>query len=224
MSSIDRAAKAQLIKILKTNGYKTYSKLLEKFDINTTKDPSVIAYMVPNEALIVINLGLDITQVSVVVRHEILHEYLKHEIRLLRHLAEKEGIDMDALTDDVSLRELNNRLKNQLYSNDTFNYAADYEISNRGYTPKDKEAIRHIEINGRILSGLVTEDEHPDWVNLSVEEMYDKLMEEREKDKQQRLDTPISGVFIDDTTLIDPVTGTIYGVGEFDPTLGRGNI
>ena len=222
MSSLDRAAKNKLIKLLKTNGYKTYSKLLEKFDVNMTDDPSVIAYMKPGEALIVINKGVNIDQASVLIRHEILHEYLKHEKRLLTHLAKQQGIDPDTLTDDISLRDLNKKLKRILYKDDTFNYAADYEISNRGYTKKDKENVRNIELNGRILSGLVTEDDHPDWVDLSVEEMYDKLKEEREQMKQQRLDTPINGLFIDDSTFIDPITGAVYGVGEFDPTFGKG--
>ena len=107
---------------------------------------------------------------------------------------------------------MNNKLKRILYKDDTFNYAADYEISNRGYTTRDKENIRNIELNGRILSGLVTEDDHPDWVNLSVEEMYDKLIEERKQAQEEALKTPINGFLQDDTTFIDPITGRVYGV------------
>jgi len=33
-------------------------------------------------------------------------------------------------------------LKNKLYSNDDFNIAADYEISNLAYTDVDKDTIR----------------------------------------------------------------------------------
>lgn len=212
MDKQDRAAKSKLIKLLKTNGYKTYSKLLEKFDVKLTSDPMAIAYMKPGQALIVINKGVDIDQASVLVRHEILHEYLKHEKRLLTHLAKSQGIDPDELTDDVSLKKLNDKLKRILYQDDTFNYAADYEISNRGYTAKDKENVRNIQLNGRILSGLVTEDDHPEWVNLSVEEMYDKLIEERKKAQEEALKTPINGFLQDDTTFVDPITGRVYGI------------
>ena len=36
-----------------------------------------------------------------------------------------------------------------------------------------------------MVSGLVTEDEHPEWVNLSLEEMYDLLIDEIEKRRNQ---------------------------------------
>ena len=64
------------------------------------------------------------------------------------------------------------------------NIAGDYEISNRGYTSRDKLNVRNIRINGQKLSGLVTEIDHPDWVGLTAEEMYDRLIQEMNKNKQ----------------------------------------
>lgn len=178
MTKREQLAKRQVIRILGEEGYATYAQLLDYFDLNLTADPGVVGYMEPSKARIVLNEGLDIEQVSMVVRHEILHEYLSHEKRLLRKLAADAGLDYDIL-DDIKIKDL----KGDLYKDKNFNIAADYEISNRGYTEKDKDAARRINLNGQELRGLVTEDDHPDWVNLSVEEMYDKLIAEGKKQK-----------------------------------------
>ncbi|MBQ6630821.1 MAG: hypothetical protein IJH55_01655 [Romboutsia sp.] len=169
---------------LAKRGYPTYASILGNFDLNLTNNPTVIGYMEPAKGRIVLNRGLDEDQVSVIIRHEILHFFLEHELRLLKKLAAEHGLDYDKI-DDNSL----NDLKRKLYSNDLFNRAADYEISNRGYTEQDKEDVRNILLNGQVLSGLVTEDDHPDWVDLSVEEMYDKLREEMQNQRDQQSDS-----------------------------------
>lgn len=205
MTREERKAKSYLMRLLRTNGYPTYAKILDRFDLNYTSDPNSIAYMLPGKGVIVINRAVDARQASVLVRHEILHEYLKHEKRLLDHLAKKEGIDRNTLT-DIPLEDIDKELKKKLYKNDMFNIAADYEISNRGYTERDKDDVRAIQINGRILSGLVTEDDHADWTEMSVEEMYDLL----EQEKQSQEDEPIMGVF-ENGYFIDPFGGVVYG-------------
>ena len=164
MTKREQRAKSQIMGILGKQGYPTYARLLQLFDLHLTKDPDVIAYMISNKAIIVINEGLDIEQVSTVVRHEILHEYLSHQLRMERHL--------------------NGKPENHTQ----VNIAGDYEISNRGYTEKDKQIARSIVLNGKILSGLVTEDQHPDWVNLSYEEMYDRLASEMSQEEQEMSD------------------------------------
>lgn len=203
MTKEEKAAKYYLSRLLASNGYPTYAKIFSEFDFNYTDNPSVIAFMEPNKGRIVMNRGLDAQQASVVVRHEILHQYLNHEKRLLDKVARNRGLDPDDL-DDITIEDL----KKSLYSNQDFNIAADYEISNRGYTDKDKDDIRNIQINGRILSGLVTEDDHPDWVELSVEEMYDEL--ERERNKVKPENNEVLGKFIDETTFVS-LDGTVYG-------------
>ena len=166
MTKLEVAAKRKIEKILNEQGYPTYSSLLGYFDINLTEDPSVIGYMEPERARIVLNKGLDIDQVSMVVRHEILHEYLAHFIRAEKHVG-KDKWD-----------------KRTPQEHQNFNIAADYEISNRGYTDADKTTARGIKLNGEILQGLVTEDQHPDWVNMTMEEMYDALTKEMERNKK----------------------------------------
>ena len=180
MTRKEQLAKEQIIKVLQTTGYPTYASLLDLFHVNLTEDPNVVAYMEPGKGRIVLNSGLDINQVSTIVRHEILHEYLNHHKRLLNKLAKERNLDPDKL-DDLSIKEL----ENSLYSNKAFNIAGDYEISNRGYTDNDKRIARGIMLNGKRLKGLVTEDDHPDWVDLPLEDMYDLLRDEMKNDPQK---------------------------------------
>ncbi len=160
-------AKKQIMDILSKQGYPTYAHLLDFFDLNLTNDPSVVGYMIPERGVIVLNRNLDISQVSTIVRHEILHEYLSHQLRMQRHLG-KDAYDKRT----PSLHQL-------------INIAGDYEISNRGYTEKDKDIVRAIKLNGELLKGLVTEDDHPDWVDLTIEEMFDKLYDEYKQNEDK---------------------------------------
>ena len=146
MTKLERFAKAKLQDILNKQGYPTYSKLLDSFDINLTGDPSVIGYMIPNKGVIVLNKSLDMDQVSMVVRHEILHEYLTHAIRAEKHL----GAD-----------KFKNRSSR---THDAINRAADWEISNRGYTDADKRVAKMLKVGDKVVQGLVTDIDHPEWV------------------------------------------------------------
>lgn len=174
MTKEERATRLYLAEKLGEQGYATYAKLFMLFDLRLTSDPRYIGYMEPGQARITLNRTLEEHQMLLTIRHEILHEYLSHEMRLLDHIAEK---NPDVAADEVSLKEI-------LYQDDVFNIAADYEISNRGYTERDKKDIRNIKFNGQIVSGLVTEDKHPDWINYSVEDMYDLLRDERDQARQ----------------------------------------
>ena len=140
MTKLEKAAKEQIIEILQKQGYPTYARLFNLFELNLTKDPSVVGYMEPGKGRIVLNLGLSINQVSVVVRHEILHEYFTHGER------------------DKEYRKTHNKS----YNHQLTNIAADYEISNRGYTDADKMTVRNLILNDKVLGGLVTEDDHKD--------------------------------------------------------------
>ena len=166
MTKRDYLAKKQIRNILSQEGYPTYSYLIEDFEIHLTKDPKVIGYMIPNKGVIVLNEGLNLEQVSVIVRHEILHEFFNHAKRFENHVGK------DAYDSKDEFTHLN------------MNIAGDYDISNRGYTETDKKNIRKIRLNGKTLPGLVTEDDHPDWVGLSVEQMYDRLMDQMKQEKE----------------------------------------
>ena len=205
MTQLEHSAKNQIIKKLNTQGYPTYARLLDLLDvklINTEKNPDAIAYLATDKATIFLNPNLNIEQISTIVRHEILHEYLTHFAR-----AEK-------------IKASDPKYKN--VPHDLVNIAADYEISNRGYTDDDKMTARGIELNGNFLKGLVTEDDHPDWVDLSFEEMLDKLIDEQEN-YQGRLSMPdMSPEQLQD--LLDNISDEAEGAGgagdEQDKDLG----
>ena len=64
---------------------------------------------------------------------------------------------------------------------DLHNIIADDEISNRKYSEEDKIIVRNMMLNGNVIGGLVTEDHRKDWVNMSMEEMYDQVCAEIEE-------------------------------------------
>ena len=166
MTARDEAAKEQIIRKLRSEGYPTYARLFDLFDLNLTDNPDVVGYMLPGKAKIVLNENLSIDQVSTIVRHEILHEWLSHGARSEKF--NKEHPDL-------------------LPDHDTSNIAADYEISNVGYTDKDKRAARAIILGDRTLQGLVTEDQYPGWEDKSFEEMYEELLKKNLEEKKQLL-------------------------------------
>lgn len=168
----EKNAKASIMRFLAEQGYPRYASLLRYFDINLTSDPDTIAYVENGRARIVINKYLSLEQVSVVIRHELLHRWLRHAYRAEKHLG-KDTWD-----------------KRTYQDHQLFNIAADYEISNRGYTDEDKQLVRNLTLNDPSLSkqeqikrGLVTEDDHPEWVDLPMEDMIDKLNEARKNNE-----------------------------------------
>lgn len=189
----ERHAKDQIMRFLSEEGYPRYAKLLSFFDVNRTSDPNTVAYVENDRARIVINKNLYLEQISVIIRHELLHRWLRHNYRLEQHVGKDKW---DKRT------ELQHKLGN---------IAADYEISNRGYTEEDKKRVRTLMVGDRVLRGLVTEDDHPEWVNMSVEEMYDELTKMVEKDKnafERYLDELKKSGLLDDMDDNTPGTGS----------------
>ena len=158
------SAKNQILKTLNEQGYPSYSRLLELFDVYLTDDPNVVGYMLPGKAKMVLNGGLDIDQVSTITRHEILHEYLNHGMR-----------------DSEFIKKHPEYISNH----DLSNIAADYEISNKGYTDRDKSIARAIKLGDKTLQGLVTEDQYPGWEDMTFEEMYENLLKKQQENKEE---------------------------------------
>lgn len=150
--------------------YVRYARLFMLFELHLVSSGIPVAAMLPQKGVILLNRYCDLAQTSTFVRHEILHEYFTHYERIIAHVG---GLDKWDSIRDVAV--------------EISNIAGDFDISNQGYTEKDKEIMRNIKQYGKdgkiyeVIQGLVTEDSHPDWLNLSFEEMYDKLMEERDK-------------------------------------------
>ena len=114
---LDQDAKDQLTDILRKQGYATYARIFQLFDFYYTDDPNVVAYMIPQKAAIVMNSEVKSEKMaSVLVRHEILHEYATHYERQLEYQKTHPGKKMPAGSNVIA------------------NIAGDYDISNIGYT------------------------------------------------------------------------------------------
>lgn len=154
----------EMTEFMGKQGYGSYAVLFSKYGLHLTSDRDVIAFINARDGFITINRHLvSKRQVSTFLRHEMLHQYLKHLDRKMKYLG------LHDLVDNASLHELSN-------------IAGDYDISNQSHTESDKANMRAMQrrMPGEdleILTGLVTEDDHPDWVDLTFEEMFDKLIQ-----------------------------------------------
>ena len=66
--------------------------------------------------------------------------------------------------------------------------AMDWELSERGYDDHDKDAVRNMTLNGRVIGGLILEDDHPEWLNKPMEEIFDLVRQEYDKAKKEAED------------------------------------
>lgn len=186
MSRRERVLKKNLIKLLRDDGqghhHGLYADRLEPFIVRIVplNDKSISTCAISfDEGTIYINEGFLVdpkehpeifNQLSMLMRHELLHNLLMHQIRMMKHVVELDGT----------------KLSMSSTFHDMLNILEDFEISNRGYTDADKETVRHTWLNGRLISGLVTEDHRAAWGGskalgkngMTVEEMYDALMKE----------------------------------------------
>lgn len=159
--------KQEMIHVLMEQGYSPYARLLRPFDLYLTDDINFVGGMQPGKARIILNKYLSPKEASLVLRHEILHEFLDHEMRMNDyHIASgKKG------------------------SHHTANVAMDFDISNQGYTDADKSTVRGLTLQTPFeklkRNGLVTEDQYPGWEDLTFEEMYDKLVDMQGEDQQK---------------------------------------
>lgn len=176
MNDREKILKRKLVNLLRDDGrghhHAKYAERLEKFVIQIVPlkvDPNHTASISYETGIITIGEGFltdpsTFFQLNVIIRHELAHNLLMHQVRMAFKLGEE-------------------RFKRIMQSKLLFsiqNVIADDEISNRKYTEEDKIIIKNLKVNGKVIRGLVTEDHRKDWVNLSVEEMYEKICEEVE--------------------------------------------
>jgi hypothetical protein len=58
------------------------------------------------------------------------------------------------------------------------NIIEDFEISNKRYTSADKKIVKAMSLNGRVISGIITEEHRQNWANMPLEAMYNELSSE----------------------------------------------
>lgn len=177
MTKRERQVKKQLIKLLIDDGrghhHAKYAERLKDFTLKIVPLDSSICQTAAisfDDGTIYLNEGFltdpaTFYQLNVIIRHELLHNLLMHQIRMMEKIGKK---PFSHIRTSQTIHTL-------------LNIIEDFEISNKKYSAEDKEIVRHTWLNGKEISGLVTEDTRKDWMNLSVEAMYDKLLEEIEK-------------------------------------------
>ena len=191
MSARDKLVKEQLIQHLIDNGYGTYARRLKEFEVFVADMfngvPINTAAMFPETGEIVINPGFfDLpdedqawNQLSVLIRHEMLHFLLVHEKRLVDHMKDTDP-DFE-----------NNYRKASIHK--IANYAMDWELSELGYDDHDKEVVRVMTLNGEVIGGLILSDDHPEWLNKPMEELYELVKKEVEEGRMQLPPSPPGG-------------------------------
>lgn len=107
-------------------------------------------------------------QLNVLMRHELAHYLMQHQIRMMDKIIAKYGKDGGTrISMSQSLHHL-------------INIIEDFEISNTRYTEADKIVVKNMVLAGREIGGLVTEKIRNGWEKLTVLQMFDKLSEEIE--------------------------------------------
>jgi len=176
MDARDRLVKEKVIEMLINEGYGTYARRLKEFDFIVTEMYHgyyiEVAAMFPESGEIVINPAFlenekIFSQLSVVVRHELLHFLLMHERRFYDHLK---------ATDPEFKKTYNKSSIHELA-----NYAMDWDLSREGYDEHDKDVVRAMTLNGQVIGGLILEDDRPEWLNKPMEEIFDLLRKEHEE-------------------------------------------
>jgi hypothetical protein len=174
MTPKEKQLHKKLIKLLLDDGkghhHKKFALRLKDFNIKivTLKaKPNFTAAISFDLGMIYISEGflLDDSlffQLNVLMRHELAHNLLMHQIRMMTHIGETYP---DTWGGSQSLHDL-------------LNIIEDMEISHEIYNDEDMDTVRQMYLNGRTIGGILTEDERPEWVDMPVEVMYKKLCEE----------------------------------------------
>lgn len=176
MTAKEKQLHKKLIKLLLDDGkghhHKKYAMRLKDFNIKIVSlkaDPNFTAAISFDLGIIYISEGflLDESlfyQLNVLMRHELAHNLLMHQIRMMSRIGQKYSISWGA---SPSLHTL-------------LNIIEDMEISHKIYNKEDMDTVRNMYLNGRVIGGILTEDERPEWLDMPVETMYEKLCAEIE--------------------------------------------
>lgn len=193
MTSREQQVKKKLIAMLKDDGHghhhAKYAKRLEDFVLEIVSSrvkPEMTAAIDIEHGKIYISdgfltrpgydmLGADakvaaqdaiFRQLNVLLRHELAHALLRHQIRMMHKIVEKYG------------ETGHSKIKMSMSIHDLLNCIEDFEISNRIYTAEDKQTVKNMWLNGKVIGGLVTDSDRPGWEKMTVEEMHDELVKE----------------------------------------------
>ena len=177
MTDRERKVKKALCQLLIDKGHRKYAERFWKLDFNiidSKKHPDFTAAISFDDATVFISDGFlgsgqgIFNQLDVLLRHEMAHNLMMHQIRMMYVFKKLHADDPDEAYEHIrysaSLHEI-------------LNIIEDFEISNKRYSSEDKQIVRNMMLNGEVIGGLVTEDNRG-WDKLSLEAMYDELSKE----------------------------------------------
>lgn len=177
MTATERQVKKQLCKLLIDRGHRKYAERFWKLDFNIVdakKHPDFTAAISFDEATVFVSSGFlgsgegIFNQLDVLLRHEMAHNLMMHQIRLMHVFKRLHAKDPDEAYERISYSSSLHTL---------LNIIEDFEISNKRYTSADKDIVRKMQLNGKVIGGLITEDNRG-WDKMSLEQMYDELSKE----------------------------------------------
>ena len=177
MTDRERKVKKALCQLLIDKGHRKYAERFWKLDFNiidSTKHPDFTAAISFDDATVFISDGFlgngqgIFNQLDVLLRHEMAHNLMMHQIRMMYVFKKLHANDPDEAYEHI-------RYSSSLHQ--ILNIIEDFEISNKRYSTADKDIVRKMMLNGEVVGGLVTED-HRGWDKLSLEAMYDELTKE----------------------------------------------
>ena len=181
--------KSRIVKLLKDDGrghhHAKYAARIARMPLKIvprSEEPDFVAAVSWEQRTVYVSDGFvtrDDTifyQLSVLMRHELAHYILQHDLRMAQYIAQKYG---DEYANHFKLSNLLHK---------TCNIIMDLEISNRVYKQDDdKDIVRDLHDSIRYLPGLVSEDIAAGWENKTLIELYEATVAEIEKVKQSIL-------------------------------------
>jgi hypothetical protein len=169
--------KKALIQLMVRKKHVKYAQRLLPLDViivSTYEDPECTAAISFETAELFIGEGFLVAfatqnwtlfdQLDVIVRHELAHNLLMHQVRMLGKFMKHYDVD-----EETAKHIMHSSLHKLL------NIIEDFEISNTRYTEEDKNIMRNIILNGKEIHCLVTEDHNASWANMTLEEMFEAL-------------------------------------------------
>ncbi len=178
MTDRERKTKKALCQLLINKGHRKYAERFWKFDFNivdSKKHPDFTAAISFDEATVFISDGFlgsseaIFNQLDVLLRHELAHNLMMHQIRLMHVFKRLHKNDPDEAYEHI-------RYSSSLHH--ILNIIEDFEISNKRYTDADKKIVKAMTLNGQVISGLITEEHRANWANMPLEAMYNELSSE----------------------------------------------
>ena len=175
MSAEERQVKKELINLLISKKHPKYARRFVDFDFNLVDHkefPDFTAAVSFDDATVFLSTGFlgsgpaIFNQLDVLLRHELAHNLMMHQVRMMYIYKQKHSDDPEAAASSLSASMSLHKLMNTI---------EDLEISNKRYSAADKKIVHYMTLNGRLIGGLITDELRPAWVDMSLEDMFKEL-------------------------------------------------